>query len=90
MKPIPLPNREGHLSGEFLEKKGLLRAALAREAELAEYIPGYDMPAVNMTGFERVISYSPPLDPYLRSLVTLEKVRIGSNYFSNLCLCLRR
>jgi hypothetical protein len=75
MKPELLPNREGPLSGEFLEKKGLLRAALAREAELAAHIPGYDIPAANTTGYERVITAKPPLDPYLRSLVTLEKVK---------------
>lgn len=52
------------LSGEFLEKKGLLRAALAKEAELARHVPGAEEvtePAV--------------LDPRIRGLVKLTEVR---------------
>jgi hypothetical protein len=55
------------LTGEFLEKKGLLRAALAKEAELARHVPGAngleedDEPAV--------------LDPRIRGLVKLTEVR---------------
>ena len=42
MKPIKQEDAEGPLSGEFLEKKGLLRNALQREAENYKFVPGYD------------------------------------------------
>mmetsp|Transcript_33539 Transcript_33539/g.115360 ORF Transcript_33539/g.115360 Transcript_33539/m.115360 type:complete len:766 (-) Transcript_33539:67-2364(-) len=43
LTPLKLSTIEGSpLSGEFLEKKGLLRAALLRESELWRKIPGYD------------------------------------------------
>eukprot|EP00633_Aureoumbra_lagunensis_P003908 CAMPEP_0197316826 /NCGR_PEP_ID=MMETSP0891-20130614/44350_1 /TAXON_ID=44058 ORGANISM="Aureoumbra lagunensis, Strain CCMP1510" /NCGR_SAMPLE_ID=MMETSP0891 /ASSEMBLY_ACC=CAM_ASM_000534 /LENGTH=787 /DNA_ID=CAMNT_0042806489 /DNA_START=64 /DNA_END=2427 /DNA_ORIENTATION=- len=57
LRPIISPNAIGPLSGEFLEKKGALRAALARESELALHIPGYDIADAS---------------PALRSLAKLE------------------
>ena len=42
MRPIKQTDAEGPLSGEFLEKKGLLRNALQREAEHYRFVPGYD------------------------------------------------
>ena len=42
MYPIPAENCVEPLNGEFLEKKGLLRAALGREKALAQSVPGYD------------------------------------------------
>eukprot|EP01038_Epipyxis_sp_PR26KG_P006832 gene6832-9354_t len=41
MKPMAHKNAAAPLRGIFLEKKGLLRAALERERELAQYIEGY-------------------------------------------------
>lgn len=41
--PIKMESAIEPLSGEFLEKKGLLRAALAREEELAKGVPGYEV-----------------------------------------------
>lgn len=40
MEPIKQDNAALPLTGEFLEKKGILRAALDREAALAEKVPG--------------------------------------------------
>lgn len=74
MSPIRLNRDESPLSGTFLEKKGLLREALAHEAELAKMIPGYDLFEANMTGFEKVLRYSPPLDPMLAGLAKLDNV----------------
>lgn len=55
------------ISGEFLEKKGLLRAALAKEAELARQVPGY--------GSREGDADDPPLlDPRIRGLVKLTEV----------------
>ena len=63
MRPIKASENEDNiLSGEFLEKKGLLRNALAKEAELAEKIPGYDLFDANITGFEKVGGYSTNCD----------------------------
>lgn len=45
MKPVQHKNAQPPLRGIWLEKKGLLRAALDREAELAEKINGFE----NMT-----------------------------------------
>ena len=59
MKPIKQEKSVEPLSGEFLEKKGLLRAALAQEAELAKHVPGYKS------------ARAPPLDPVVRSLAML-------------------
>lgn len=42
MKPIPMKAAVAPLTGEFLEKKGLLRAALIKESALTSNIPGYD------------------------------------------------
>ncbi|KAJ8613610.1 hypothetical protein CTAYLR_006151 [Chrysophaeum taylorii] len=50
------------LRGNFLEKKGLLRTALARESELKRKIPGFE-------------SESGPLSPALRALAKLELER---------------
>jgi hypothetical protein len=74
MHPLRLNPEEGPISGVFLEKKGLLREALAHEAELAKMIPGYDLFEGNMTGFEKVLRYSPPLDPVLAGLARLDNV----------------
>ena len=62
LTPIVAPNAISPLSGEFLEKKGALRAALARENELMLKIPGFqaDMASVS---------------PAMRSLAKLELER---------------
>jgi 2,3-bisphosphoglycerate-dependent phosphoglycerate mutase len=83
LKPIRTKARENEddfLSGEFLEKKGLLRSALAQEAELSQKIPGYDLFDGNITGLEKVLRYSPPLDPRLNSLFRLDKERLLLEY----------
>ena len=80
MRPLPLEGSEFPLTGEFLEKKGLLRNALALETELSQKIPGYDLFDANITGFEKMIRYAPPLDPRLSSLVRLDKERMLVEY----------
>ena len=42
LKPVVQPMAVPPLSGEFLEKKNLLRNLLAREAELSASVPGFD------------------------------------------------
>ena len=42
---------------------------------LLSSIPGYDLFEGNMSGYEKNLRYSPPLDPYLTGLVKLENVR---------------
>lgn len=71
MKPIKQEGAVHPLSGEFLEKKGLLRAALAREMELAASVPGYSSPTTGNT------ETLPPvvLDARLRSLAKLSEAR---------------
>jgi 2,3-bisphosphoglycerate-dependent phosphoglycerate mutase len=69
MRPIPQPNAVSPVSGQFLEKKGLLRAALEREAELAKNVPGYILPT-NSSKFSR-----PQLDSFLLGLSKLDQVR---------------
>lgn len=53
------------LTGHFLEKKGLLRAALDRETELQNKIPGFEDPSGRRG----------PLSPALRALAKLELER---------------
>eukprot|EP00595_Chromulina_sp_UTEXLB2642_P000043 CAMPEP_0196761892 /NCGR_PEP_ID=MMETSP1095-20130614/1201_1 /TAXON_ID=96789 ORGANISM="Chromulina nebulosa, Strain UTEXLB2642" /NCGR_SAMPLE_ID=MMETSP1095 /ASSEMBLY_ACC=CAM_ASM_000446 /LENGTH=367 /DNA_ID=CAMNT_0042111961 /DNA_START=478 /DNA_END=1578 /DNA_ORIENTATION=+ len=55
MKPIKLKGCEPPISGEFLEKKGLLRAALQREAERSQKIPGYELAKSNIPSYDAVI-----------------------------------
>lgn len=66
------------VSGEFLEKKGLLRAALAREAELSAKVPGYDflLSSRKSTGKELYYAlYEAPSNPILQGLARLSKER---------------
>ena len=76
MRPVPQNGSEFPLTGEYLEKKGLLRNALELENELSQKIPGYDLFDANITGFEKMIRYAPPLDPRLSSLFRLDKQRM--------------
>lgn len=73
MKPIVQNDSELPLSGVYLEKKGLLRSALAHQAELAKNISGYDLFDPDMSENEKNKRYSPPLNPFLTGLVKLEK-----------------
>jgi len=41
MKPVPQAKAVSPLSGEYLEKRGLLKEALAKEEEVAQKIEGY-------------------------------------------------
>ena len=41
MKPVPQAKAVAPLSGEYLEKRGLLKEALAKEEEVAQKIEGY-------------------------------------------------
>jgi len=68
MEPVTQANAVAPLSGEFLEKKGLLRAALSKEAELAKNVPGYEIPAGNSSLYSR-----PQLDPKLLGLTKLDQ-----------------
>ena len=68
MEPVIQPFAVAPLSGEFLEKKGLLRAALSKEAELAKNVPGYEIPAGNSSLYSR-----PQLDPKLLGLTKLDQ-----------------
>jgi len=71
MRPIKQEGAVPPLSGEFLEKKGLLRAALAREAELAASVPGY---STENGGFGN--NDNPPvMDARLRGLAKLSEER---------------
>lgn len=68
MRPIKLEGAVAPVSGEFLEQKGLLRAALEKEAELARKVPGYDV------AFRA--DPSPPLqDARVRGLLKLDEAR---------------
>lgn len=62
LKPIVSQNAISPLSGEFLEKKGALRAALARENELMLKIPGYESDMASVS-------------PAMRSLAKLQLER---------------
>ena len=55
---------------------GLLRAALAREAEWAAKIPGYELlpPSSSDTPFFQFLQYKPPqVNPYLMGLIKLDQ-----------------
>jgi len=67
MKPIVQEGAVSPISGEFLEKKGLLRAALEKEAALARRVPGYE-------AFKADPS-EPVLNARLRGLLKLDKAR---------------
>lgn len=84
MRPVEQPLAVAPLSGEFLEKKGLLRAALDREAEFAANIPGYEV-RKNISSVEMLYTQSPPMDPYLRTLTILNQVcsvKAALSYFA--------
>lgn len=68
MRPVVQELAVPPLSGEFLEKKGLLRAALARETELYTRVPGYDV-LLDLRNAE------PPMNPILKALLRLSKER---------------
>ena len=69
MKPIKQPNAEGYLSGEFLEKKGLLRDALAREAEFYRRVPGFEDEDSFYSIFTSTTAPSSSQDVVVRSLI---------------------
>jgi hypothetical protein len=81
MRPIKLESAVSPLSGEYLEKPGLLRAALAKEAELTRNVPGYHgtrpLPEHESGVLGRVENTAsdaagPPIhDPRVRSLIKL-------------------
>ena len=71
MRPIKQEGAVSPLTGEFLEKKGLLRAALAREAELAASVPGYH---TENRGFSNNGNL-PVMDARLRGLAKLSEAR---------------
>jgi len=71
MVPIEQEGAVSPLTGEFLEKKGLLRAALAKEAELAASVPGY---STDGGGF-RDNANLPVMDARLRGLAKLSEAR---------------
>jgi 2,3-bisphosphoglycerate-dependent phosphoglycerate mutase len=73
MEPVPQPMAVSPLSGEFLEKKGLLRAALEREAELAKNVPGYEIPPKDALFVQQPPTNS---DPYIRGLSRLSQERL--------------
>ena len=67
MRPMVMEGAVSPINGEFLEKKGLLRAALEKEAELASRVPGYDALKADP---------SPPIvDARLRGLLKLDEAR---------------
>ena len=64
MNPIRLEGAVQPIRGEFLEKKGLLRTALAKEAELTRKVPGFQ----SLSSHPNVQVW---LDPRLRGLSKL-------------------
>ncbi len=68
MRPIKQDGAVAPLSGEFLEKKGLLRSALAKEAELAASVPGYSTTSSSAATM-------PVMDARLRGLAKLSEAR---------------
>jgi hypothetical protein len=69
---------DGIISGEFLEKKGLLRAALKKEEELARKVPGYEVD-VQLDNQLTDILYDSmrkirSSDPYINGLSILSEV----------------
>lgn len=46
LKPIVQERSEAPISGEFMERKGLLRKLLAKEAELTARVPGFVPPVI--------------------------------------------
>jgi bisphosphoglycerate-dependent phosphoglycerate mutase len=77
MKPIRQSGAEGRLSGEFLEKKGLLRAALEKEEEFAKNVPGYELynkSSLNLLfDSNSPFNESPTINPVLRGLQKLDQ-----------------
>ena len=63
MRPVQQERAVRPLSGEFLEKKGLLRAALAKEEELAMRVPGFTI--------DEQSTRASTMNPWLRSLSIL-------------------
>mmetsp|Transcript_11181 Transcript_11181/g.15391 ORF Transcript_11181/g.15391 Transcript_11181/m.15391 type:complete len:622 (+) Transcript_11181:61-1926(+) len=78
MTPIAMKDAVSPLSGQFLEKEGLLRAALAKEKELAQRVPGYEAWLAS-TSSNSVLMPSPTIrtqfDPILSSLNRLNYER---------------
>lgn len=74
LKPIVQEKSEAPISGEFMEKKGLLRKLLQKEAELAARVPGFVPPAIpfnapsNSNGIEAGMAY-PKKVPYQFSMI---------------------
>ena len=82
LKPIRLENAEGRLSGEFLEKKGLLRAALEKEEEFSKNVPGYELynkSSLNLL-FDDKSPYSDAINPVLRGLQKLDQEKALLDY----------
>jgi hypothetical protein len=77
MKPIKQENADGFLSGEFLEKKGLLRAALAEEERLSRAVPGYEDYAASAD--DTYTSFSPSALALIRGLKKLDQQRMFFN-----------
>ena len=78
MQPIIQELAVPPISGEFLEKKGLIRAALAREAELSAKVPGYDLLLSSRKSAGRELYYAlyeAPSNPILQGLARLNKER---------------
>uniref|UniRef100_A0A0G4HZW5 Phosphoglycerate mutase n=1 Tax=Chromera velia CCMP2878 TaxID=1169474 RepID=A0A0G4HZW5_9ALVE len=65
LRPIKQDLAVPPLSGAFLEKKGILRAALDREAELAQHVPGYQVPC---SPSDREAEVVPPHSPLTGAL----------------------
>ena len=76
LKPIRQDNAAGVLSGEFLEKKGLLRAALAAEEKHSSLVPGYEEYAKNADVYS---SMTPSQLALIRGLRKLDKQRMFFN-----------
>eukprot|EP01036_Dinobryon_divergens_P029377 gene29377-38462_t len=83
MTTTPLKDSVKPLSGQFLEKEGLLKTALAREEELARRVPGYEEWGNSTVTTLPVPNIRTQFDPILNSLNRLNYERQLMNLANN-------
>jgi 2,3-bisphosphoglycerate-dependent phosphoglycerate mutase len=92
LKPIVQEKSEAPISGEFMEKKGLLRKLLQKEAELAARVPGFVPPIIpfdapsNSNDIEAGMAYSKKI-AYQFSMIEYKRrneiIVLDSNFILN-------
>uniref|UniRef100_A0A0G4IA63 Phosphoglycerate mutase n=1 Tax=Chromera velia CCMP2878 TaxID=1169474 RepID=A0A0G4IA63_9ALVE len=80
LRPVKQEMAVAPLSGVFLEKKGALRAALEREAELAKRVPGYRVPScpTDREAERAVLPHSPLTDALGKHYMTELLLKIAN------------